>query len=915
VDPRKWHALFVALTAPLAAVEVRVATFNVGAQFTENSQGIFYPEFGLGAAGTPDHESVKAVLARIDADVVALQEIDSADSAGSPNDVQLLAAALGYPHVYIAPNGGSGGLVAPFDSDLRVAVLSRHPFLSTTAVRSPAGARELTRLHAAVKVDVPGTTQDPWVLTGHMKPGGSEDRFRRAVEMKRLADHLAVLGLTEQDNYILTGDFNLSPLYGSTTYSSLPSGLPGTYDLGEDYPLPIRYSTDPLDYFSTPGVVRLDPRQLNGSAVTFSGGAGYTLDLMLVSPALAARQVDAEVYNSALDGPSAGGLPKAGSPPASGTSLAASDHYAVFADLELDDELPDLQLALSAATVREGLPDGPLTATVTLPALRPATVSVVLSSDDPGVIPAGPVVIPAGSLTGSTSVAVPRDFIAGPTRSAGLGASATGYDPAAAVLQVLDADQPYAFTAVGQGIGENFDGFGGVGDPAPWSTTGGLAWTGMDDGSSTTPGLRAYGTAAERALGVLSSGTAATAVTTFRNDSPQVLTALEVAVDIEQWRAATAGAQDRVEVEIFHAGQVHPLPGLSHVASTSLPAGPVPGGFTTARSAVLGGLAVPPGESFELRLRFLPDSAGAPLPADVFVNEFHYDNVGEDVDEFVEVVVGPGFDGTTDDIELVPYNGVTAAAAVPYAITGFGQAIRLSAFTPGATVAGFRFYLLEAPANGIQNGGNDGFALIDRRSGAVLQLLSYEGTFTAAAGTPAAGLSSVSVGVSQNSSPIGASLRLSGAGAGPGDFTWGGSTRTPGQPNDGQTFTLPGLPPQGLAVDQVRVTFLADPDTDGDGLADLVDPDDDNDGQTDADEIAFGTDPLDRADFFAPVISRAGGLQLAFPAADGIVYTVEGSSDLLDWETVSIHTGAGSLVAVPLPAGETAMFFRVRAGP
>jgi uncharacterized protein (TIGR02611 family) len=47
-------------------VEIRVASFNVGAFFTESSGGAFYPLYGLGAAGTPDHESVRAILDRIE---------------------------------------------------------------------------------------------------------------------------------------------------------------------------------------------------------------------------------------------------------------------------------------------------------------------------------------------------------------------------------------------------------------------------------------------------------------------------------------------------------------------------------------------------------------------------------------------------------------------------------------------------------------------------------------------------------------------------------------------------------------------------------------------------------------------------------------------------------------------------------
>lgn len=918
-------AIFLATVAACHAVEIRVASFNVGAFFAESSEGFFYPLYGLGAAGTPDHESVSDILDRIDADVVALQEIDSADSAGIPNDVQDLATSLGYPHVYIAPVGSagpSGILKAPFDSDLRVAVISRYPFISTDAIRSPENKRELTRLHAVVKVDVPGTTNDPVIITAHLKPGDGEDRFRRGVEMKRLAMYLNVLGLTEDDNYIITGDFNFNPNYGNTTYNSLPGGLPGTYALGADIPLPFSFSTNPLAYFTSPGVARLDPRQLNGSAVTFPGGAGFTLDLMLVSPAIAGRVTDSEIYNSALDTSNSSGLPKAGSPLAAGTSAAASDHYAVFADLELDSEQPDLVLALSAPFLLEGRPDGTVSATVTLPATRPSAVTVSLSSDTPGIDPVAPsLVIPAGSLSAGFAIRASRNFIADPLRAVTFTATASGYDPDSVVLQVNDVDGPYTFTAVGQTVTENFSGFGGQYDPAPWVTSGGAPWRGVDTGSTSAAGWRAYGGTSDPSLGFLPGGSSGIATTGFVNLSGGPLTALQIAFDVEQWRAAFGGTADTLSADLLVNGQAIPLPGLSHAASTSLPSGAVAGGLTTAKSTTVSGLSIAPGATVELRVTFTPGSGGGVAPADVFVNEFHYDNANTDSNEFIEVVVAPGFSGTAADIDVIPYNGATPLAAAVYSISPHGSTINVGAsFTIGALVNGYRFYSLTTATDGIQNGGNDGFAIVDRRTNQVLQLISYEGVFTASNG-PAAGMTSVSVGVSETTNtPLDSSLGLTGSGGVPGEFTWAVSSgsNTKGAPNAGQTFIVPIQPPQGLAIDNQRVTALSDPDSDGDGLADSLDPDDDNDGQSDADELAFGTNPLSAASNFKPVLARAAipanGFTLSFPGTAGITYAVETSTTLGGWAQVSTHGGTGQWIVVPLPLAGPARFYRVRAG-
>ena len=63
------------------------------------------------------------------------------------------------------------------------------------------------------------------------------------------------------------------------------------------------------------------------------------------------------------------------------------------------------------------------------------------------------------------------------------------------------------------------------------------------------------------------------------------------------------------------------------------------------------------------------------------------------------------------------------------------------------------------PQDGLQNGGNDGFALVDNL-GHVVELLSYEGVFTASNG-PAAGMTSVDVGVSEPGNAAGTSIQRS----------------------------------------------------------------------------------------------------------------------------------------------------------
>ncbi|WP_157987648.1 ExeM/NucH family extracellular endonuclease [Jiangella endophytica] len=149
-------------------------------------------------------------------------------------------------------------------------------------------------------------------------------------------------------------------------------------------------------------------------------------------------------------------------------------------------------------------------------------------------------------------------------------------------------------------------------------------------------------------------------------------------------------------------------------------------------------------------------SAGA-AEGDPFISEIHYDNVGTDTGEAIEIQADPGTDLTGWQIVLyngnggAPYNTRTLSGAVPAA---------------GVVVATY-------PADGIQNGSPDGIALV-RPDGSVAEFLSYEGGMTAVGG-PANGMAAVDIGVSQASStPIGQSLqKIQGVWTGPLASTFG----------------------------------------------------------------------------------------------------------------------------------------------
>lgn len=176
-----------------------------------------------------------------------------------------------------------------------------------------------------------------------------------------------------------------------------------------------------------------------------------------------------------------------------------------------------------------------------------------------------------------------------------------------------------------------------------------------------------------------------------------------------------------------------------------------------------------------------PDMAGPPrafvsggTSGTVRISEIHYDNVGTDEGEAIEIAGPAGTDLT--GWRVVLYNGSNGTAYNTRTLSG----------TIPATCDAEGVVVLEYPVNGIQNGSPDGVALVDA-TGAVVEFLSYEGTFTAVDG-PAAGLTSTDIGVEEGSStPVGHSLQRDGAGvwSGPAANTFG-ACNAPGGGNGGE---------------------------------------------------------------------------------------------------------------------------------
>ncbi len=302
---------------------LRVATWNIA---------------GVGAPGSEPYLAARAILERLGADVVALNEIEG------DQDLEHLASLMaetGYDQL-VAPEQNPFG-------DLRNAIISRRP-LTGALIHDPAllsgdpEANDVARSFVQATVDRPEPCADLTIVAAHYKSGWEpSDDFRRAVEAARMAQ----AGALVDGYYMLVGDFNEEVDQGPhdpDPLSALPDGLPVTYSLGADLAALLEgpgVRNEPFFYLRDPDwghATALDAQQLDGDWSTRIGSS-RRIDYLMVGPALLAAlsQEDAlvtEVYSSEDEPLDVGqGLEKYGEPLPLETSELASDHRVVVAEL------------------------------------------------------------------------------------------------------------------------------------------------------------------------------------------------------------------------------------------------------------------------------------------------------------------------------------------------------------------------------------------------------------------------------------------------------------------------------------------------------------------------------------------------------------------------------------------------------
>jgi endonuclease/exonuclease/phosphatase family metal-dependent hydrolase len=418
---------------------------------------------GVGATGSDAGRAAREVIERISPDVILFQEVASAGDFG---DLVALLREAGFPATAetLALRGDdfAGEPLVRGDlsgtQDAAVVVASRWPLRQRVQIgRGMSGRREITRYPMFAVVDVPWleAADDPAVVSLHLKASRSDaDSFRRALELYRLREGLAALGFGGGPQpLVVGGDFNETDwMPQAVSYrtdaaavqvpgtpfadgSSLPVSFLAGADLASGIVLP--YRVFPHSGMNPAGLRALDLRQGDGvNAVTWPGGEAK-LDYLFVSERLAAMGASSgEIFESRVDA-WADGLPKRAASADAVLSTEASDHLAVFADIPMQ-EMPGLGMELKMPRLEEGAAGSELTVRLTAPSDRDVTVSLRSWRDGRLRIP--DLLIPAGSLTGTVPLDVPWLVSPEPHRFVMIEATAAGFRPAYARLEVRNRE-------------------------------------------------------------------------------------------------------------------------------------------------------------------------------------------------------------------------------------------------------------------------------------------------------------------------------------------------------------------------------------------------------------------------------------------------------------------------------------------
>ena len=190
--------LFLTLSALYGGIELRVATYNVEALFDLEKKGYKYKEYKPYTKSLWNKKNyniklnnIARVIKDIDADIIALQEVHSIHVL---KDLRLKLKQKGLYYKYY-------NIADKKDSAIKVAVLSKHPFIYTKEVKVTSSYSH--RNIQEIKFNI--NDNKFYIFNNHWKAKTGPESMR-IISAKALRNRIEDIG--SDKNIILLGDFN-----------------------------------------------------------------------------------------------------------------------------------------------------------------------------------------------------------------------------------------------------------------------------------------------------------------------------------------------------------------------------------------------------------------------------------------------------------------------------------------------------------------------------------------------------------------------------------------------------------------------------------------------------------------------------------------------------------------------------------
>ena len=195
----KIFAIFFLLISQLLGETIlKIATYNVENLFDLKKSGHEYREYVPNSTSQWNHKNyniklknIARVIKDIDADIIALQEIESLQSL---KDLRFTLKQKGLYYKYYK--------IANYKhTTIKVALLSKIPFVYTHEIAVQSSYRYRNVLEAKFKID----NQELFILVNHWKSKAGPESMR-VISAKKVRKRIKEIG--ENKNIIVLGDFN-----------------------------------------------------------------------------------------------------------------------------------------------------------------------------------------------------------------------------------------------------------------------------------------------------------------------------------------------------------------------------------------------------------------------------------------------------------------------------------------------------------------------------------------------------------------------------------------------------------------------------------------------------------------------------------------------------------------------------------